>query len=700
MRRLCPKCITMKADGEKGGENNGHPVTPKASPLLVDEESERASKTSSSDREGSNVASSETAGKRQAKEQTKPCGSDKRARLSLKEKGEVLALLDQKVHQPKVAEKFGVGLRTIVRIKAERKKIEEQLSIGRGDEKAMRKSQYAKVDSVVLRYMQEAKKAALPVAGDKVKTVARRAKAVLLAKSRPKAQRDQVESFTASEKWLKNFLTRYNTKNILAHAETDTIDDEVISASLQEVRDLCKEYQLENIYSVDSAILLFKVMPRNTYVSSREDRCTMRGIKGMDAEDQVSAYLCANATGSDKVGLALIGKAVEPGCLQSKQCPCTYFCREKAWSDQDTLKMWFDIVFLPHVRSTSGKHVLLLVDSCACQGDLKDPKGKVTVKEFPPHCTSKQYPMSQGVIAAWKASYRMQLLDNRVSTMLLAQQLRDKHKLKIAPEMNGLAEGNGPHVLDAAELGCKAWENMAPQAIARCWLKAGVLHQSQQAELTDLVGQVEAFGMADTEEVHDLTALLQDLSVGVLKACRGKGIGDWGFEEDLKEAVNSLGIRAGEPPTHGTVSKALAWLQLEEQEEVATALKEDIMEELLEYIVGTTDNGGGLKGTGKLEDSKLQAGKGTKSEVTFPPPCYVDVAPLLFELEEKAAKGISASTLPGDCSLEVSRNVALALALARRLMAGVDCQPALWRHVITTSSRAVQFKKLQGVVCG
>lgn len=46
-----------------------------------------------------------------------------------------------------------------------------------------------------------------------------------------------------------------------------------------------------------------------------------------------------------------------------------------------------------------------------------DPRKQVTVKEYPPNCTSKHQQMDQGVIAAWKKLYKTELLKVRVDTI-------------------------------------------------------------------------------------------------------------------------------------------------------------------------------------------------------------------------------------------------------------------------------------------
>lgn len=78
--------------------------------------------------------------------------------------------------------------------------------------------------------------------------------------------------------------------------------------------------------------------------------------------------------------------------------------------------------------------------------------------------------------AAMKRLYRTRLLAIRVDTMSAAEQLREQGKArKMKAGTMGLAEGHQPHVLNAAEILCEAWDHVHPEAIVRCWVKARTL---------------------------------------------------------------------------------------------------------------------------------------------------------------------------------------------------------------------------------
>ena len=152
---------------------------------------------------------------------------------------------------------------------------------------------------------------------------------------------------------------------------------------MSEIREACKKYPPSRIFNVDETGILWKLMPRRTYLSSRGNRKTVRGTKGMQFKDRVSAFMCANADGTAKVDMAIIGKAKRPRCFRSRDCPLKYFSQPNAWSDSEMFLKWWQQVFLPFIRRHSYLPVLLLMDSCASHAELVDGRGQVTVMRYP-----------------------------------------------------------------------------------------------------------------------------------------------------------------------------------------------------------------------------------------------------------------------------------------------------------------------------
>lgn len=73
-----------------------------------------------------------------------------------------------------------------------------------------------------------------------------------------------------------------------------------------------------------------------------------------------------------------------------------------------------------------------------------------------------------GSIVATTLNYRREVLDMKVSTMGVAATMRSQAKeRKMAAGAAGLAEGNHPHVRDAAKLLKAAWRGLSAATIVR-----------------------------------------------------------------------------------------------------------------------------------------------------------------------------------------------------------------------------------------
>lgn len=316
--------------------------------------------------------------------------------------------------------------------------------------------------------LEKARKAKFPVTEAAIMAFGRSATKTLLAGTVSAAEREKLEGFKAGEKWAKNFVRRNGLVSKNLFGEAGSVDREKVKEGLEEIRAFCEKYEVDNIYNVDETGIQWKLMPKRTYLSTSENRKTARGTKDMHFKDRLSAFMCTNASGTDKVEMVIIGKAKNPRCFDKNKCCLKYFQQANAWADTETFRKWWLQVFLPHIRRTTNLPVLLLMDGCSSHEDLEDDKGQVTVMVYPPNCTSVHQPMDQGIIAATKVLYRKELLDMKLSTMLVASQLRaEAAARKMTRGTAGLANGHHPHVSDAAELLKLSWSRVSTQTIAR-----------------------------------------------------------------------------------------------------------------------------------------------------------------------------------------------------------------------------------------
>ena len=107
----------------------------------------------------------------------------------------------------------------------------------------------------------------------------------------------------------------------------------------------------------------------------------------MKAKDRITALVCTNATGTQKLPMAIISIAKQPRCSKIRGAAVLYFHQENAWAETSTFRAWFYSVFLPFSRKTTSRSVALVMGNCGSHGDdLKDSLMKVHIFTLPPNC--------------------------------------------------------------------------------------------------------------------------------------------------------------------------------------------------------------------------------------------------------------------------------------------------------------------------
>jgi len=102
------------------------------------------------------------------------------------------------------------------------------------------------------------------------------------------------DNFKASWQWLKGFRARKGFQEILLHGEGGEVDknDPVLLAQLEELYNIIKEYNPEQVYNMDETGLFYRQLPRYSILMLNEDVSMVRGTKKV--KDRVSLVVCAN----------------------------------------------------------------------------------------------------------------------------------------------------------------------------------------------------------------------------------------------------------------------------------------------------------------------------------------------------------------------------------------------------------------------
>jgi len=318
----------------------------------------------------------------------------KRVDLGLNAKMEILQLLDSKCKRPDIANQFGIDVSTISKIASKREKITQDFhsSLSSVSCKRMRKSSYVDIEDALLKWFKQTRSSQLPVSGPILAEVAER-----LAK-----EMGQTE-WKCSAGFLDRFKKRHNIAFKVAAGEAGSVDKQTVDDWLTCLPQIISDYSPDDIFNMDETGVFYKMLPDRT-LCFKDEKCH----GGKCAKDRLTAAICTNMSGSEKLPLLVIGKSANPRCFKNvKSLPVDYRANKKAWMTGEMFEEWV-VSFDKKIKKKKRK-VLLFVDNCPAHVDVQNLTATKLVF-LPPNTTSVLQPCDQGIIYAFKQQYRKRIV--------------------------------------------------------------------------------------------------------------------------------------------------------------------------------------------------------------------------------------------------------------------------------------------------
>ncbi|NXY51841.1 TIGD3 protein, partial [Ceuthmochares aereus] len=185
-----------------------------------------------------------------------------------------------------------------------------------------------------------------------------------------------------------------------------------------------------------------------TYAASDIYACGETEV-AFSAGERLTLLVCANADGSEKLPLRVVGRSPRPRCLRGvnlEQMPWSYRAGGQAGVTAPLFTEWLRD-FNEGMRRR-GKSVLLVVTEHELHPHLQ--LSNVTMVFLPPAAASVQ-PLDRGITADLKGHYRWRVL-------------------RWQPAERGAGQ---PSLLDTLHVLAKAWGDVCPQLIAGAFRAAG-----------------------------------------------------------------------------------------------------------------------------------------------------------------------------------------------------------------------------------
>lgn len=269
--------------------------------------------------------------------------------------------------------------------------------------------------------------------------------------------------FDASSGWLYRFKQRHGIRELDIQGEALSGDKEAAEKFVAEFNEFVMAENLlpDQIFNTDESGLYWKCLPTKTLAFQKEKSAPGHKV----SKDRLTIMTCANASGSKKLKLVVVGKAKKPRSFkgtEAKNLPVKYFNQKKGWMNQTIFQEWFFHSFVPQVReflktqNLPEKAVLILDNAPSHPSEtiLKSDDGKIFVKYLPPNVTALIQPMDQGVIAGVKKSYR---------TSVLRKLIEEENDLKSFLK--------NFTILDAIYECASVWEKVKKTTLVKSWKK-------------------------------------------------------------------------------------------------------------------------------------------------------------------------------------------------------------------------------------
>lgn len=382
----------------------------------------------------------------------------KRNVRSIEDKVKIIEKLDNGSTLDSIAIEYNIGLTTVRRIRDSKDTILTYIATADAPEvfkkrKTMKTSTFKDLDTCLIEWFHQERALGTAINGP---IVAAQAKYFF-------DQLDLEGKFNASNGWLTRFKNRYGIREISVQGEKLSSDMDAAKKFVDDFLEFMesKNLTLEQIYNADETGLYWRCLPQRTLAAEREKSAP--GVK--PSKERVTILCCANATGNDRLQLALIGKSKKPQCFKNTpphEIPVDYYHQTSAWMDRDIFTRWFHDKFVPHVRENLRKKNLpekavLILDNAPshpAENLLKTEDGMIFVKYLPANVTALIQPMDQGVIAALKKTYRSNLLKNYVQKKLDLKSFKATSNILTA-------------IIEVSSV----WSNMKTETLRNSWRK-------------------------------------------------------------------------------------------------------------------------------------------------------------------------------------------------------------------------------------
>ena len=260
--------------------------------------------------------------------------------------------------------------------------------------KTLKTATYEDVEKATLKWFSCARDQNVPISGP-----------ILSAKAEEFPNQLEIGNFKASTGWLERFKERHGIllKRVCGEANSVNISATEMEEWNNRLRLMLEKYRADDIYNADETGVFYKHLPDKTFEFKNVD---CHG--GKKSKEQITALVCSNMSGNNKLPLLIIRKAASPPCFKNKKTlPTPYTSNSKVWMTSEIFTDW--LKKLDSRLKCQKRKIATMVDNSSAHPYVRHLKSTELVF-LPPNTTSKTQPIDQGVIQNLKTHYGKKII--------------------------------------------------------------------------------------------------------------------------------------------------------------------------------------------------------------------------------------------------------------------------------------------------
>nr|XP_032828655.1 tigger transposable element-derived protein 7-like isoform X2 [Petromyzon marinus] len=327
--------------------------------------------------------------------------------INLATKLEILKKLEEGVSVPSIVAEYNVGRSTVYDVKyAKHKLLKFQLETSEEvTEKRTRMDhsiKYRDIEEATMEWYKQQRAAGFPIRSFDIQGAAKRFASVF-----------NIEDFSASTGWLYRFRRRHGVERMKVSGESLGTHVKPVGPFGRSLKDTIPGENLSDfqVCSGDGTGFCQRGLPSATQAGRHEAQLPGRNIP----KGRLGVLFCANADGSHRVPVAVVGKSKRPRVLREcvDSLSVTYYASASAWLTAAAFERWFHRDFVPAVvkfqqanGACSGDvRALLLLDNTSARLVEEPPSsrcGRVKVVILPRNTARRFQPVDQATTEATK----------------------------------------------------------------------------------------------------------------------------------------------------------------------------------------------------------------------------------------------------------------------------------------------------------